>query len=86
MPGIQLILILLANNGILIYQGQAKPLRNLKENNKELLNEFFIGISTINLMLYTDFCPDVAFKYLSGYVFIFIVMLTIGFNLFGVVS
>lgn len=83
-PGVQLIIIFLMNLAIMIYQGNVEPFKTKKNNNHELINEYFIGLTTITLFLYTDFCNDVDFKYASGYFFILIVVCNIMFNLYDI--
>ena len=52
----------------------------------EILNEVILGLLTHGLVIYTDFCSNLSFKYNSGYFYILIVIIVIIINLGQIVA
>ena len=69
---------LLLNNIILIYQGSFSPLISRTKNRIELMNEVFIQVTTLHIVIFTDFVPDQEAQYLAGFsMIIFLALCTI---------
>lgn len=43
---------------MLIFQGNFTPLKFRFENRIELINEIFIMLSSLHILLFTDYVPD----------------------------
>ena len=52
---------------MIIYQGRTSPLLSRFDNNLELMNEWFVCMSTLHLCFYTDFIPDPELQYSLGW-------------------
>jgi hypothetical protein len=82
--GIQIILILYLNlvTSIYIVSTKSQPKRIL--NNIEILNEYFVYISTSIMILFTDFVPDFDLQFTFGWYFIAFAAKVVIYNLFFV--
>ena len=52
---------------MIIYQGRTSPLLSRFDNNLELMNEWFVCMSTLHLCFYTDYIPDPELQYSLGW-------------------
>ena len=85
MSSIQIILTLLFNLHMGIYIGSQRPYSYSLINKKELVNETLIYYITINLVVFTDFVPEVGTQYdYGGWCHIICMGTCISFNLFFV--
>lgn len=71
---------------MLVYVGLARPIQDKAQMTTELVNEFILGLLTHWLVIFTDFCSNINFKYQSGYVYILVVILVIIINLGQIVA
>lgn len=83
--GIQIILILYLNlvTSIYIVSTKSQPKRIL--NNIEILNEYFVYISTSIMILFTDFVPDFDLQFTFGWYFIALTVLIFIYNFIFIV-
>ena len=66
----------------IIFQGKTRALRNGRDNNLELLNEWFVNVAGLHTILFSDFVPDQEVQYTMGYCLNFTVYTMIAINLY----
>ena len=71
---------------MLIYTGRVRPNIDTKVQRSELTNEFIIGLSTMNFIVFTDFIESPIAKYNAGFMFIASVLTIIIYNLILIFS
>lgn len=60
-PGIQMVILLLQNLLIIIYNGLVSPLKTAVKNKEELYQESMFMLICYCILLFTRFVPDVEF-------------------------
>ena len=68
---------------MLIYTCRARPrpIKDRTDMRTEIINEFILGLATHYMVIFTDFCSNMTFKFNSGYGYICIVIGIIILNL-----
>ena len=85
-PGQQIQFTMAQNLFYCIYLGIFLPYNSTPTNRKELTNEIFILLITVNLVIFTDHCPDPMDQYqVGGWMFCSIMLACIIYNLFFIV-
>ena len=86
--GIQFIVLLYLNFLILIFIGQYRPMVDRFNNWVELIYEYFIGLSTIVLVSFTQFVSNPQTRYTAGWISLGIfsshVLFAVSINLFQI--
>lgn len=68
--GVQIVLLIASNVAMLLYTFLANPLATSTDRGMNLGNELFTMALCYQLMWFTDWIPDVEFKYSLGWVYI----------------
>jgi hypothetical protein len=66
----------------IVHLGNSRPFLTRSENRKELMNEFWIGVMSFCLILFSDFSNDKDFQYnIGGWFYVLLMVCTLLFNL-----
>lgn len=66
----------------LVFVGYVEPYRDRFKNNVQLFNEACITMLGLSMVLDTDFCSNLETRYYSGYMYLALLMINIGVNIY----
>ena len=86
-PSLELILMMQLNVAIMMFMASMRPYLKRSKNRKEVVNEAFVLVCCVLLVLFTDFCPNLEFQYFSGgWSYVIIVCICLVLNLIQISS
>jgi hypothetical protein len=66
---------------MMIYIGNSRPFVTRRDNNIEFINEIFIWMSTMHIILFTEFVKDEEVRYMCGWSMLAVISCCMLFNL-----
>lgn len=79
--GMQVIVLFYLNLYALIFIGNNRPYSSSFKNNLMIFNEACVCMMSFSMVMETDFCYNLEFRYTAGYLFVVFMLFNVGVNM-----